>query len=514
MRRFKLADSTGAEMTNADLLVRTLVLRRLLRREVLAGDERNVGLLLPPSAGGLVANIALNVDCRVPVNLNYTLSSEVLNACIRQAGIRHVLTSRKVLERFPLKLEAPLVFLEDFKSRVRLSDKLAAVAMGRLWPISLLERWLGLTRIDPESLLTIIFTSGSTGLPKGVMLTHHNVGTNVDAFNRVLRLDQNDTLIGILPFFHSFGYTTTLWTALMLDPRAVYHYTPLEPRQVGALAKKYRGTFLVATPTFLRSYVRKCAPEDFADLDIVITGAEALSKDLAGAFQEQFGVRPVEGYGTTELSPVVSTNIPPCRDPHGSDDGLCEGSVGRPLPGIRAKVVDLETGADLGPDKSGMLLVAGPNVMKGYLDRPDLTAEVMRGEWYVTGDIATIDARGFIHITGRESRFSKLAGEMVPHIHIEQALHRVLQLEEDQVRLVVSAVPDRKKGERIVVLHTGLDRPAEHVCRDLARLGTPALWIPSPESFCQVEQIPVLGTGKLDLRAIKELALQRFPDRG
>ncbi len=261
----------------------------------------------------------------------------------------------------------------------------------------------------------------------------------------------------------------------------------------------------------MRSYIRRCEPEDFARLNLVITGAERLPPDVAEAFEKRFGVRPHEGYGTTELSPVVSANIPPSRLPGEFQVGHREGTVGQPMPGVAVKVVDLDTGADLGPDKSGMLLVKGPNVMRGYLGRPDLTAEVMRDGWYVTGDIAVIDDDGFIRITGRQSRFSKIGGEMVPHLRIEEALCEVLKPgEEDQVRLAVTAVPDARKGERIVVLHTGLSCPVDQLCRDLASTGLPPLWVPSPDSFCQVDAIPVLGTGKLDLKRVKELALEKF----
>ena len=179
---------------------------------------------------------------------------------------------------------------------------------------------------------------------------------------------------------------------------------------------------------------------------MVFTGAEKLSPELAEAFEKRFGVRPVEGYGATELSPVVSGNVPPSRDLSGRQ-GLREGTVGRPLPGISAKVVDPDTGADLGADRPGMLLVTGPNVMKGYLGRPDLTAQVLRDGWYVTGDVARIDADGFIHITDRLSRFSKIGGEMVPHIRIEEAIRRrCCTSTRTRLRLAVAAVPDVEEG--------------------------------------------------------------------
>ncbi len=507
--RKKIADSTGMEMTGGSLLTRSLILRRLLRREVLEADESMVGLLLPPSSAGLLANAALALDRRVSVNLNYTVSNEIMNECVEIAGLRHVLTSRKVMEKFSFRFNVDVVYIEDLLQKLRWTDKLAGAAAAWLLPSWLHERLLGLTKIGPDDLITLIFTSGSTGLPKGVMLTQHNVGSNVEGFSHVLNMRRDDVLIGILPFFHSFGYTTTIWTALVLDPMCVYHYSPLEGRQVGKLTRQYKGTILLSTPTFLRSYTRRCDAEDFASLEVLITGAEKLPMDVADAFEAKFGIRPVEGYGTTELAPVVSTNIPASRIVSDYQQGNRIGSVGQPMPGISAKIVDPETGQTLGTDKSGMLLVRGPNVMKGYLGQPELTARVLQDGWYTTGDIAKIDADGFIHITGRQSRFSKIGGEMVPHLRIEELLSEILGGDEEaEQAAVVTGVPDAKKGERIVVLYASMDMTADEVCRKLAEAGLPSIWIPSPDSFFRVDEIPILGTGKLDLKRVKDLALR------
>ncbi len=504
LRRVKMDDSSGNRLTGSELLIRSLILRRLLHR-VLDPDETNVGVLLPPSTAGAVVNVALALDRRVAVNLSYAASSQIVNVCIAKARLKRVLTSRRVMKRLDLQLDAQVVYLEDLVPQVTRTDKLLAACQTWLLPAWLLERVLGLTRLKADDLLTIIFTSGSTGDPKGVMLTHRNVGSNVLALDQILRLRAEDVMIGILPFFHSFGYTVTLWAALMLDPKVVYHHNPLEARQVGALCKQHRGTILLSPPTFLRSYIRRCESDDFATLEVIITGAEKMPKEVADAFEARFGVRPYEGYGTTELSPVVSANIPPSRIVSEFQRVCREGSVGLPLPGIAVKVVDLETGETLGPNQSGMLLVKGPNVMKGYLDDPQRTAEVLHDGWYTTGDVAKLDEEGFIYITGRVSRFSKIGGEMVPHEFVERAICEALDLSiEDRPRLVVVGIPDARKGERLVVAHTGLELPPEEIARRLTSQGLPTLWIPSPDSFCQVDEIPITGSGKVALSEVKE----------
>jgi acyl-[acyl-carrier-protein]-phospholipid O-acyltransferase/long-chain-fatty-acid--[acyl-carrier-protein] ligase len=507
-RRSKIADSTGADMTGGRVLMSTLIFRRLLNR-ILAKDERFVGVLLPPSAGGVLANAALTVDQRVAVNLNYTMTAETINYCIAQCGIRHVLASRKMMEKLDLKLDAELIYLEDLREKMSSADKIAGVLQAYLMPIWWLERRLGLTKVSRDDLMTVIFTSGSTGKPKGVMLSFNNIAHNIAAIDQVVHLTERDVLCGVLPFFHSLGYTVTLWAVLGLELKGTYHFTPLEPRQVGKLCKDHGVTIMLTTPTFLRSYLRRCEKEDFAKLEVVVCGAEKLPAELTEAFDQKFGVRPVEGYGTTELAPLVSVNIPPSRAFDSEQIGLKEGTVGRPVPGVAAKIVHLETGEALGVDEPGMLLIKGPNVMLGYLHQPEKTAEVIRDGWYVTGDVALLDADGFIRITGRQSRFSKIGGEMVPHGHVEELLQQVVGGDSEHVTLAVTAVPDARKGERLVVLYTQLNRSADEICRELATKGLPNLWIPSPDSFFQVEAIPVLGTGKMDLQKVKQLAAEK-----
>jgi len=508
--KMKVADSTGVKLSGAALLMRTFILRRLLRREILEHDERYVGILIPPTAGAVVVNTAVTMAGRVAVNLNYTVTNDVLNACIRKAGIKHVLTTRKVLEKFDFDMDAEVVLLDDLREKLTIVDKLAAAVMTFLMPMPILERLLGIHQMTGDDELTVIFTSGSTGIPKGVVLTNHNVGSNVEAINQVVHLAPEDTLVGILPFFHSFGYTVTLWTVLGLDVSCVYHTNPREARQIGKLVGKWGATVMLATPTFLRLYLRRCEVEEFKTLDIIVTGAEKLPPELSEAFEKKFGVRPIEGYGTTELSPLAAVNVPPSRSQADQTDSK-EGTVGRPIPGVSVKTVDPESLEDLPQGDEGMLLVKGPNVMRGYLDEPEKTAEVVRDGWYVTGDMAMVDREGFIQITGRLSRFSKIGGEMVPHIHIEEAIQAFVQTEEDEeVRAVVSAVADEKKGERLLVLYTHLDHTPQEICDHLSQQGIPNLWIPGRDSFLQVESIPLLGTGKLDLKGLSDLVKSHF----
>tara|TARA_R110002049_G_scaffold4601_6_gene32858 strand:+ start:32184 stop:34463 length:2280 start_codon:yes stop_codon:yes gene_type:complete len=511
-RRMQIADSTGAESGGRESLVKALVLRRVMRREILDDDESFVGVLLPPSVGGVLINVALSMDKRITANLNYTVSSDVINHCIKDVGIRHVLTSEKFLSRLDLEVDSNVVLLESLKDKVTTTDKAIAFIQANLIPASLLRRVLGLSTVQPDDLLTVIFTSGSTGMPKGVLLSHANISHNVDAIERTIHLDDDDTVLGVLPFFHSFGYSVTLWAVMVLGPKGVYHFNPLDARQVGKLAERFKATVLLGTPTFLRGYLRRVEPKQFENLDVVVVGAEKMPADLFGAFEEKFGVRPVEGYGTTELSPLVSVNIPPTRSSAKYQPDLVEGSVGRPFPGVSARVVspDDET-VELLEGEDGMLLIAGPNVMQGYANQDELTRKSIHGGWYSTGDIAHVDDQGFIHITGRLSRFSKIGGEMVPHLRVEEELAKIFQQgeDDDEIRVCVTSVPCPKKGERLIVLHLPSDVSPDEAREKLRQAGLPNLFIPSADSFFQLDQIPMLGTGKLDLKRSKEIAAQR-----
>lgn len=508
--RVKVSDSTGAQLCGYDLLLRTLVLRRIFERKILNKDEKYVGILLPPTVPGAIANFAVSLSGRVAVNLNYTVTNAIVNNCIEQAGIRNILTSRKVMEKFNLQPSANLVYIEDMKQYATVGDRLACSIMAKWLPLPLVHGMLGLNRIKSDDPLTVIFTSGSTGNPKGVPLSMLNVASNVQGFDQVIRVLDTDNFLGVLPFFHSFGFTVCLWGAMTLPSSGSYHFNPLDARQIGKLAEANKSTVVLATPTFLRTYLRRVEPEQFKSVEIVVVGAEKMPMALSDAFADKFGVKPIEGYGTTELSPVAAVNLPESRAiTTDKKAGLRDGSVGKPLPGISARVVSLENGKMLETNTSGMIQVSGPNVMTGYLNQPELSAKVIKDGWYETGDIGYIDDDGFLFITGRQSRFSKIGGEMVPHIQIEEAIQEIVGESEDVLNLGVTSVADEKKGERIIVLHTKLSKTPTEIVKGLSAKGFPNLFLPSEDSFIEVDAIPLLGTGKLDLRGLQQLAKEK-----
>ena len=580
--RMALADAQTKPVSFGAALVRTVFLARRLRK-IWAG-QKMVGLLLPPSVPGALVNWAALLCGKVPVNLNYTLSAEGVASCVRQCEIKTVLTSRAFLEKIKLTVPGEVVFLEDVvgsqpaagqpltpslspsdgqrvaAGRVRGApsawEQLVAFFMAWFLPVGLLERSLGREKkIELDDLATVIFSSGSTGEPKGVMLSHYNISSNLRQLGQVFALHGHDRFLGILPFFHSFGFTGTLALPGVLGVGVAYHANPLDAKTIGPLVRDHKITFLLATPTFLSLYLRGCTAEQFGSVRHVAVSAEKLPDRLALAFEEQFGIRPYEAYGCTECSPCVTVNTPDFRAAGFRQVGGKRGTIGHPLPGICVRIVDPETHEPVPLGQPGLLLVRGPNVMRGYLGQPEKTAEVLikvlppatsrlplpatqeRGEgwgegkiennasspqpapplseereqespavWYVTGDVAALDEDGFLQITDRLSRFSKIGGEMVPHIKVEEKLHELAGVTEQT--FVVTSLPDEKKGERLVVLHKLAADQLPPCLEKLTASELPNLWKPKADAFIHVEAFPYLGTGKLDLRKVKAVAQQ------
>ncbi|MBY0512870.1 MAG: AMP-binding protein [Gemmataceae bacterium] len=498
-----VVDNAAGEkiLTWGKTFVAAMCVTRYLRGRV--GETQNVGVWLPTGLGAALTNLAIAFLGRTSVNLNYTAGPDPLRSSARQAGLRVVVTSKRFLMRFPLDLPADVerIYLEDVLGSVTKGRQVRTFLMALLLPGWFIERFvLGLHRHRPDDVLTLVFSSGSTGEPKGVILTHRNIGSNVDAAVRTIDIHRKDVLLGVLPMFHSFGYTVCLWAPLAAEAVAVYHPDPRGAKEVGVLAKKHRVTLFLSTATFLRFYIRRCEPDDFRTVRILICGAEKLPVKVQQEFQARFGLLPLEGYGCTELSPVVSANLPGdgCNQP---------GTVGRPILGVAIRAFTQDGREPLPTGVEGVLCVKGPNVMAGYLDQPGKTAEAIRDGWYWTGDVGVVQPDGFSRITGRVSRFAKIAGEMVPLERVEEELHEAFGGGERV--LVVAAVADDKRGEKLVVLY--LDEAREKLGGLLEALpgrGLPNLWVPDERDCYRVEALPVLGSGKLDLKRVGELATE------
>ena len=377
--RFMMADGKTPKVRFFSALTKTIYIARRLRPAI--GDRQMIGLLLPPSVGGALTNYALTLLGRVPVNLNYTASSEVIASCAQQCDVDVVITSKAFVERFP-KLEIPgrTIFLEDVLQSPRVTERLLALLLASTLPQTLLRKAIGAApgKGNVDDLATVIFSSGSTGDPKGVMLSHYNIGSNIQQVSQVFMLDSRDRILGILPFFHSFGFMAALWMPAVNGVGVVYHPNPLDTKVIGELVGQYRVTFLIATPTFLQAYMRRCSPESFGSLQYVLVGAEKLADRVAMAFEDTFGIRPLEGYGCTECSPVVTVNGRDFRAPGFRQVGARRGKIGHPLPGVTVRVVDIDTGQPVTPGTPHAPRQRSLNVMKVVLSAsPEKTAEVL-----------------------------------------------------------------------------------------------------------------------------------------
>jgi acyl-[acyl-carrier-protein]-phospholipid O-acyltransferase/long-chain-fatty-acid--[acyl-carrier-protein] ligase len=475
--------------------------------------QQNVGVMLPASMGTAIINLAASLSGRAAVNVNFTAGRAGMESAARQAGLKTVVTSRAFLEK--AKLEAPggveLIYAEDEMQGLARGDKLRALAAAVFLPTRALERYAGASGpVALDDPATIIFSSGSTGDPKGVVLTHYNIMADIDGTRRAQHVRPDDRLAAVLPFFHAFGYSM-FWFAKTSGMGSAFYPSPLDAIAVGALVEKFRVTVLMATPTFLQLYIRRVPPSQFGSLRLVLAGAEKLPEALATTFEDGFGIRPTEGYGVTECSPFVAVNTFPYRAHRFFQPGSRRGTVGQPIPGVAVRIVSPTSHETLGADEEGLVLVKGPNVMGGYLGRPDLTEKAFLDGWYNTGDVGLLTVDGYLKITGRLSRFSKIGGEMVPHGRVEEALQEAAGAQSQL--FAVTALGDPKKGEKLVVLTTLDDAKLDEALRKLPEMGLPNLFIPRRENVVKVDAIPILGSGKLDLRAVHRLAEESLASR-
>ena len=495
-RHVAVHDATGT-ITALQLAAIAVILRQ---RFGLADDERTVGILLPPGRAGALVNAALALAGRTAVNLNHTVGASQLTQLCSLAKIRTIITAglyvRKIGE--PV-LPGRVLHIEDILPKI--SKVSIMLAMVRV--LSTPSRWLAHGR--PDDVATIIFSSGSTGMPKGVELSHRQVLANCDSVAAALHLvPGQDVVLSPLPLFHSFGLVPGLWLGLVLGLRVAAQPDPMDGTALGKLAEAAGATFLLSTPTFVRGYLRRVDAAQFKTLRFAVAGAERCPAELKTQFKEKYGADLLEGYGCTELAPVVAVNLPTVERDGVREVRSRDGSVGRALPGIHIFTVHPETLTPLKVGEEGLLIVKSPSRMRGYLDRNDLTEKAFQHGGYNTGDIGKIDADGFVQITGRMARFAKIGGEMVPLDNVETAMQTALG---EAFEIAVSAVADPLRGERLIVLVHGDVTAAVQTLDQLKDL--PALYRPRAGDFHQVELIPKLGTGKRDLAAIKKLAAEK-----
>jgi acyl-[acyl-carrier-protein]-phospholipid O-acyltransferase / long-chain-fatty-acid--[acyl-carrier-protein] ligase len=478
------------------LLVLALRLARDLKREI---REDRVGIVLPPGLAGVLANLSLFFADKVPVNLNFTLGREAINHSMKEAGIRTVLTAKALERKFP-----------DFPWPKDLFDVGERLKGYRREKLSLFRQlfWL---RFFPKALAksnevprkggdkeaTLLFTSGSSGAPKGVVLSHRNLISNCHQISQFGLFAKDSKILANLPLFHSFGFTIATLYPLLDGIMIVSSPSPLDLSSSLRAIREERVDVLMGTPTFLRGYLRKAKEEDLKSIKYVVAGAERTSPPFREKWEKEVDCKYLEGYGLTEASPVLSFNVP--------GGGSRENSVGRLLPGIESKIVHPETKEDLASGETGLLCFRGKNVFLGYLNQPEKTRGVLTEDgWFVTGDLGRIDEDGFLFIEGRLSRFSKIAGEMVPHGTVEEAVSKALGFAEDGDPVcAVIGIEDPSKGERLILL-ISVEFDSEKLRKDLVGLGLPNLWI--PKEVRKIEEIPLLPTGKLDLREIKKLS--------
>jgi acyl-[acyl-carrier-protein]-phospholipid O-acyltransferase/long-chain-fatty-acid--[acyl-carrier-protein] ligase len=494
------------EVRAAQAIAVAAVLARRWRQTI---AETRVGIVLPPGAGCILANLAVQCAGKVPVNLNFTAGRAAVLAGLEAAGIKTLITADAFRDRFPdfPWLDRSLDLATEIKAAGGKRRMLPWVLAAWILPNQMVANLLRLPRRGDRDEAALLFTSGSAGSPKGVPLTHRNILANCEQISSMSILPATANLLGCLPIFHSFGLTVTVWYPILRGCGLATVPSPLDSRRIIDAIREERATVMIAAPTFLRPILRKAEPADLKTLEIVVAGSEKLPEDLHRGFLERFHIDILEGYGLTEASPVTNVNQPhpPMTTATASpQSGKQMGAVGRLLPGITARIVDPDSGREAGVGERGLLWLKGANIFGGYLGEPGTAAAAFTDGWFRTGDLASFDEAGFLTIAGRLSRFSKIGGEMVPHGWLEEKLVERLGIDADSdPAVVVVGVPDPSRGESLTLVTTRVES-LEVLREHLMAAGMPNLWI--PRSIVRVERIPVLGTGKIDFQACQALA--------
>jgi len=473
--------TTGRKLTYGRSLIASLILAKRFRKLA----DGYIGILLPTSAGCGLTIFATLMAGKTPVLLNYSTGAEAnIRYAQEHCGFSTVITSRKLLEKIGCPELEDMIFVEDLLDSISSFERIRAALRASLSANSIIR---SLPAADEDDAVAILFTSGSEKAPKAVELTHRNIGSNVEAALQVFDFVPEDRFLSILPLFHILGLMTNLWLPIGAGSTIITYASPLEFKTIASVIRNTQPTIIIGTPYFLAGYVRLAAEGDYEAMRIAIAGADKVPEWLHGAFSKH-NVELLEGYGATETSPVVSVNLPGANRP---------GSVGRALPGVRIRIVDIDSGDDLPAGKEGKILVKGDLVMKGYLNDLEETILHIENGWYETGDMGMLDEEGFLWHRGRLKRFAKIGGEMISLVRIESILEKLLP---EEIEFCAVELPDSRKGAFIAVAVSGEVNEKELI----SRLGEHLPPISIPRRFVVLPEMPKMGSGKIDFRSVTE----------
>lgn len=474
--------ATGKDVPYARALIGALILKKRIAKI----NEEYVGILIPTSAGSILSVSATIMAGKIPVMINYSTGAENnCNYAKQKCGFNTIIASKALLEKIKCPVLPGMILIEDVMASVSILEKIGAALKAKKPAEKIIQK---LPAADLDDSVVILFTSGSEKEPKAVQLTHKNIGANLEAIINTFKLTHDDILFSMLPLFHVFGYTVDNWLPLTTGMTNITFANPLEYKKIPELVRMEKPTMIAGTPIFFGGYLRESKEGDFASLRITIAGADKIPEWLRKGFMEQHGVRLLEGYGTTETSPVISVNTNEENRP---------GSIGKPLYNLTVRLVDPDTGKEVASGQEGKLLVKGDSVMKGYLSG-ELTAAAIKDGWYDTGDIAMVDEDGYIWHKGRYKRFVKIGGEMVSLVATELIMEELLP---DGTSLCVVDVPDKIKGAKLVAALTAKIDEEEIIRRMSEKLPSIAI----PNKFVILEELPKMGSGKVDFRTVAKM---------
>ncbi len=484
--------TTGKSVTYSRALIGALILSSKFSKY----EKGFIGIMIPTSAGAALATVGALMSGRVPVMINYSTGAEAnVRYARKKCRFTTVITSRSLLEKINCPLVEGMVMIEDLMAGVTTGDKLKAALKTKLPLGMLLNTVSGGSEDDTAAML---FTSGSEKDPKAVPLSHRNLIANIESFSSYVRVSGEDKILANLVFYHIFGLTVNLWVAFYHGMTMVTYANPLDFQKISTIAREEQPTIMVGTPSFFWGYLNKSEPGDFKSLRLMVAGADKCPDALRDGYMKKHGVTLLEGYGATETSPVISVN---------SQEFNRAGSTGKVIPGIQVRIESIESGEECKVREIGKILVKGPSVMRGYYDDPAQTAEVLKDGWYNTGDMGYLDEDGYLWHAGRFKRFTKVGGEMVSLVKVENVMEKYLH---QGVSCCVVEVPDDKKGSYIVAAVSAEVNKTEILRRMMADLPSIAL----PRQFVVIENLPMMGTGKIDFRTVTKMVREIMNETG